>query len=209
MSYRSLLQAGAIRRRGALGLAAVASAALLPLAAAAPAGASTSAGSAAVAPTAASACATAWGTGLKGTRPAALSRTTLTNVRAGQHPCFDRIVIDLSGQLSHKGFNVGYVSQVTQDGSGRVVPLRGKAKLQVVVGAPAYDSKGRPTYKPRNQAELVRASSLKAVRQVAWAGSFEGQTTIGIGVDKRRAFRAFVLDSPSQPDRLVIDIANR
>lgn len=155
------------------------------------------------------ACSTRWGSGAKGPRVVTLSRTTLRDVRAGSHPCFDRIVLDVSSRLSDKGYRVGYVSQVRQDGSGEVVPLRGRAKLQVTLGAPAYDSNGRPTYVPRNPRELVRASSLKAVKQVAWGGSFEGQTTLGVGVDRSRAFRAFVLHSRTGPDRLVIDIANR
>ena len=155
------------------------------------------------------ACATRWGTGAKGPRIVTLSRTTLTGVRAGAHPCFDRLVVDLSGHLSHRGFRVGYVRAVEQDGSGDAVPLRGRAKLKVAIGAPAHDAKGRATYVPRNPRELVRTSSLKAVKQVAWAGSFEGQSTIGVGVDRARAFRAFVLDSTTGPDRLVIDIATR
>ncbi len=155
------------------------------------------------------ACSTRWGTGAKGPRIVTLSRTTLTGVRAGAHPCFDRIVVDLSSQLSHRGFRVGYVRAVEQDGSGDVVSLRGQAKLRVVVGAPAHDANGRPTYVPRHPPELVRSSSLRAVKQVAWAGSFEGQTTIGVGVDRARSFRAFVLDSTTGPDRLVIDIATR
>ncbi len=159
--------------------------------------------------TSTTACATRWGTGAKGPRIVTLSRTTLTGVRAGAHPCFDRIVVDLSSRLSHRGFRVGYVRIVQQDGSGDVVPLRGRAKLQVVVGAPAHDTKGRATYVPRNPRELVRTSSPKAVTQVAWAGSFEGQSTIGVGIDRARAFRAFVLDSTTGPDRLVIDIATR
>ncbi|MDO5712621.1 MAG: hypothetical protein Q4P32_12920 [Micrococcales bacterium] len=159
-------------------------------------------------PAATSACSTSWGTGAKGPAALTLSRTTLKNVRAGQHPCFDRIVVDVSSQLSHRGYRVGYVSAVHQEGSGNVVALRGRAKLEVVVGAPAYDSKGRSTYKPRNPRELVRASALRAVKQVAWAGSFEGQSTMGVGVDRRRPFRVYVLDSRTAPDRLVIDIAN-
>ncbi len=59
----------------------------------------------------------------------------LTNVRTGRHACFDRLVVDVRGRAP--GYDVRYVSNVTQDGSGFVVPLRGGAKLEVVVRAPA------------------------------------------------------------------------
>src|SRR5690606_34232437 len=50
-----------------------------------------------------------------------------TGVRAGQHECFDRMVIDINGKV--RGFDVRYVSSVKRDGSGAVVPLRGAADL--------------------------------------------------------------------------------
>ncbi len=153
-------------------------------------------------------CATAWGTGAKGTLPVALGRDHLVGVRAGRQACFDRIVLDLDGALATRGYSVRYVRSVQEDGSGRTVALRGRAALQVVVGAPAYDTKGRETIKVPNRAEVVSTRGLRAVKQVAWAGSFEGQTTLGIGVDQRRPMRAFVLDGGTG-GRLVIDVAHR
>lgn len=41
-------------------------------------------------------------------------------------------------------------------------------------------------------------------RQVAWTGSLEGYTTIGLGVRARLPFRVFRLDN-----HLVIDVAHR
>ena len=45
-------------------------------------------------------------------------------------------------------------------------------------------------------------------RQVAWAGSFEGQSTIGLGVRARLPFRVLVLDGPGDDARLVVDVAH-
>ena len=59
---------------------------------------------------------------------------------------FDRLVFELSGPS--QGYRVEYVSQVTQDGSGEPVPLRGGAFLQVVLASPAYDENGQSTYRP-------------------------------------------------------------
>ena len=137
----------------------------------------------------------------------ATSVSPLTNVRAGRHTCFDRLVLDFRGDTD--GYRVEYVSAVHQDGSGEVVPLRGGAKLRVIAEAPAYDHNGNPTYTPANRRELVNVAGFTTFRQVAWAGSFEGQTTIGLGVRARLPFRVFTLDGPGSGSRLVIDVAHR
>ncbi|WP_282781700.1 hypothetical protein [Nocardia sp. CC201C] len=129
----------------------------------------------------------------------------LTDIRSGRHECFDRLVLDLNH--SPAGYTVRYVDQVTADGSGQPVPLRGGAFLSILVHAPAYDSEFRPTYSlPADRTCLVDVRGYRTFRQVAWAGSFEGQTTIGLGVRARLPFRVFTLESPG---RVVIDVAHR
>jgi hypothetical protein len=152
-------------------------------------------------------CGLVWGSTAKAAGD--LSAASITNVRTGQHYCFDRMVVDLNGKLD--GYNVRYVAQVTQDGSGFTVPVRGGARLQVTLTAPAYDNNsGRPTYEPRNQAELANVAGYQTFRQVAWAGSFEGQSTIGLGVRARLPFRVFTLAGPGRNQTmLVIDVAHR
>jgi hypothetical protein len=81
--------------------------------------------------------------------------------------------------------------------------------LQIVALAAAYDDVGNPTYRPANASELVDVSGWRTFRQIAWAGSFEGQTTIGLGVRARLPFRVFILDGPGTGSRLVIDVAHR
>ena len=51
-------------------------------------------------------------------------------------------------------------------------------------------------------------SGYRTFRQVAYAGSFEGQTTIGLGVRARLPFRVFTLAGPGSNTRLVIDVAH-
>ncbi|MGA8046624.1 MAG: hypothetical protein WCA30_10230 [Dermatophilaceae bacterium] len=164
---------------------------------------------AAVAPAASAApyCGIVWGSLAKSARP--LSTGAVVGVRSGRHACFDRLVIDLRA-ASRPGYDVRYVSSVHADGSGAVVPLRGGAAIRVMVDAPAYDSQGRATYLPTNRRELVDASGYRTFRQAAWAGSFEGRTTIGLGVRARLPFRAFTLtDSATGTTRLVVDVAHR
>lgn len=136
-----------------------------------------------------------------------MSTAELVNVRAGRHPCFDRLVLDFRGDID--GHLVSYVPSVRHDGSGRLVPLRGGARLEIVATGPAYTPSGNPTYQPENQRQLVNVSGWDTFRQVAWAGSFEGQTTIGLGVRARLPFRVFILDGPGTGSRLVVDVAHR
>ncbi|MFE3360898.1 hypothetical protein ACFXOQ_37740, partial [Streptomyces californicus] len=76
---------------------------------------------------------------------------------------------------------------------------------QVTVLAPAHDDAGASTYLPSNRSDLVNVNGYQTFRQVAWAGSFEGQTTLGLGVRARLPFRVFTLEGPS---RVVIDVAH-
>ncbi|MDP9983378.1 hypothetical protein J2W14_002799 [Pseudarthrobacter oxydans] len=149
-------------------------------------------------------CGLVWGSLMK--TDAAMSQAQVTNVRTGQHYCFDRLVLDLNGPVA--GYTVRYVPQVTQDGSGFPVPLRGQAFLQVTANAPAYDENGNATYKPAEPKELSNVSGYQTFRQVAWAGSYEGYSSLGLGVRARLPFRVFTLDGPAAGSRLVVDVAH-
>jgi hypothetical protein len=50
---------------------------------------------------------------------------------------------------------------------------------------------------------------FRTFRQVAFLGTFEGYTTIGLGVRARLPFRVFVLPGPGSGSRVVIDVAHR
>ncbi|WP_424189528.1 AMIN-like domain-containing (lipo)protein [Actinokineospora sp. G85] len=151
----------------------------------------------------AQACAVTWGSQPKNAAPTA--RGHVTDVRGAPSPCYDRLVVDL-GPASGDGYRVEYVLSLTEDPTGDPVPLRGGAVLRVVAESPAYDDAGNPTYTPANRAELVDVTGWPTLRQVAWAGSFEGQTTIGVGARARLPFRAFTLTGPP---RLVVDVAHQ
>jgi hypothetical protein len=62
------------------------------------------------------------------------------------------------------------------------------ARLEIRLSAPAYDD-GRPTLRFSDRRELSRVRGYRTFRQVALAGSFEGQTTLGLGVRARLPFR--------------------
>ncbi|MFC7490071.1 MULTISPECIES: AMIN-like domain-containing (lipo)protein [unclassified Knoellia] len=141
-------------------------------------------------------CGITWGSLAKTNQT--MNATTLTGLRAGRHACFDRLVIDHKGKAT--GYDVRYVSVVTQDGSGFPVPVAGGAALQVV------DRAARYTTAPA----MPNVTGFTTFRQVKWAGSFEGQSTVALGVRARLPFRAFTInDTATGTSRLVIDVAHQ
>ena len=132
---------------------------------------------------------------------------TLVRVRSGRHDCFDRLVLDINGRVA--GYDVRYVSAVLAEGSGDAMPVRGGAAIAIVVKATSYDANtGRPVYTPPDPAELTDVNGFQTLRQVAWAGSFEGQSTIALGVRAQLPFRTFILTGPGTGSMLVVDIAH-
>jgi hypothetical protein len=156
-------------------------------------------------PSAAASCSVTWGS--LGKTDARFSTAPITTARAGQHACYDRFVVELAGG-PQAGWYVRYVSQVTQPGSGAVIPVRGGARLQLSLHAPAYNSAGQPTYNPQNPREAVSVAGFRTFRQVAYAGSFEGYTDFGLGVRARLPFRVFALAGPGTHTRIVVDVAH-
>jgi hypothetical protein len=149
-------------------------------------------------------CGLEWGSQAK-TGPG-MSTASVTNVRTGQQDCFDRMVIDLNGPV--KGYTVGYVTEIIQDPTGFPITVYGNARLQVTVNAPSYDGNGNVTYNPAAKAELSNVAGYQTFRQVVYAGSFEGSTSIGLGVRARLPFRVFALDGPGSGSRLIVDVAH-
>jgi hypothetical protein len=151
--------------------------------------------------TAAGACAPlpwpGWGTGLQ--VRSASSTAPVYLVRAGRHECSDRVVFHLNGP-DPVGYSVRYVDLVREDGSGRAVP---------VAGQDSHGYVGKVLAEPRadfyTPAQLASWSSLREVR---YAGSFEGQTTIAVGVRARVPFHVVtLLDSSGHYRSVVLDIA--
>ncbi|GGX96360.1 hypothetical protein GCM10010358_57650 [Streptomyces minutiscleroticus] len=151
------------------------------------------------------ACPTGWGSGIKsgtgtGTAP-------LGNITTGRHDCFDRMVLSAPGAGEKDiGYHVQYVRRLHQDGSGRYIPVGGGAVIEVRVGAPSYDPQtGSPTYPGRVAKPLpgVDVTGYRTFRDTRFAGSFEGDTQVGLGVRTRLPFRVTQL-----PDRIVVDVAH-
>jgi hypothetical protein len=117
------------------------------------------------------------------------------------HGCFDRLVIDMSGG-KRPPFSARYVKRIVADPSGKVLKVRGHAKILITVRGPA----GRH-YHP-NAVNLTDVSGFKTFRQVRGAGSFERVTSIGLGVRAKLPFRVFELGSSQSAWRIVVDVAH-
>ncbi|WP_446663573.1 AMIN-like domain-containing (lipo)protein [Flexivirga sp. B27] len=181
-----------MRSKAALAVCGLTAATVIPLATSGPA-------------QAAPYCGITWGS--TGKVAAALTSDTVRGVRSGRHTCYDRLVIDLSGYGHSTGYTVRYVSSV-HGPSGAPVSLAGGARIQIDVNAAASDAQGRPTYRPADPRHVVNVAGYRTFRQVAYVASFEGRSTLGLGVRARLPMRAFVIQDPGG-QRLVIDVAHR
>ena len=160
-------------------------------------------------PAAAAHCTNTWGSLAKsGTHDP--GGDTLRDVRAGEHACYDRLVFDLADAQGFTAYSVRY-GTAYHEGSGAPIPLRG-TDMQIVLHTHAWDPEtGAPTFTPASRTDVVDVRGFSTFRQVAWGGSFENTTTIGLGVRARLPFRVTVLPgAPGHPDgaRVVIDVAH-
>jgi hypothetical protein len=140
-------------------------------------------------PAQAASCSTSWGSTAE--RLTNNNHGTLVGIRSGRHTCFDRLVLDLN--RNDLGYRVAYVSTVYTQGQGAPMALRGGARLEIV-------SQSMVTKRP----VLPSVAGYTTFRQVGFGGSFEGYSTIGLGVRAKLPFRAF-----RTTNKLVIDVAHR
>jgi len=135
-------------------------------------------------------CPTGWGSLPKVN--SAASQAHITTVRAGTNECYDRLVFDINGP--NPGWSVRYVNTVFAEGTGNPLPVTGGAKLELIIRS-LSDTTRMPS-----------VSGFPTFRSVVYGGSFEGQTTVGLGVRARLPMRVFTLTNPS---RVVVDVAHK
>jgi hypothetical protein len=142
-----------------------------------------------------------------------MSPSALYLTRIGRHACYDRVVFDINGPQA-VSVVARYVPVVRADGSGRRVPVPGRAALEVIVRAPMLgtDSQGHQPWRkvPRIGQNIIapsRISGWSSLRAVKFAGSFEGQTTMAVGVRERFLFRVWVR-SERHYQHVVLDVSH-
>jgi hypothetical protein len=134
----------------------------------------------------------------------------LTDVRVGAHGCYERVTFEFKPQTGEADGPVAWhaayeAAPITEDGSGRTVPVKGAAYLVVRFSAAGADlsQEGAPaTY--TGPASLEAADTTR-IRQVRRIGDFEGVLTWVIGIDQQRPFRVMTQDNPA---RVVLDVGD-
>ena len=139
--------------------------------------------------------------GLVAATPASATSTpTLTAIRTGQHPGFDRVVLDLSAGATPSA-SYRHVDELIEDASGEIAWLTGEYFVAVRVSpAAAHNDAGVSTYSGPTK---FRTRNLRNVMAVAVTGDFEGVLSIGLGTRTRTWVRVFTLTGPN---RVVIDV---
>ena len=134
--------------------------------------------------------------------PSQDARLTVSAVRLAAHAGFDRVVFELGG-AGMPGWDVRYVEEATQDGSGALVPVAGEAVLQVRISGAGYPfDTGVEEYAA--EAPLT-AAGTGSVTEVVFAATYEGVTSAFVGTQDARPFRAYLLQDPT---RLVVEVAH-
>ncbi|WP_344481862.1 AMIN-like domain-containing (lipo)protein [Nonomuraea monospora] len=124
----------------------------------------------------------------------------VTAVRYAAHATYDRLVVDLKGDIP--GYSVKWVDEFVQDGSGKPLGVHGGAYLQLTLfPANAHDDQGRPTW----AGGPVYQAGLDNLTGVVRTGDFEGRVGIGLVLGRRAPFQVTEKGSPS---RLVLDVAH-
>lgn len=132
----------------------------------------------------------------------------LTELRAGQHDCYDRIAF--APESGTAGVHAEYVDEVVNPWSGEVVPVEGDAATAVTIGAPVHDpDTGEPTWDLSGPENLVDTSGFDTIEQVAYVGSSEGETVLAIGVRARLPMQVDVRHPNDGGDISYIDVAHR
>lgn len=127
---------------------------------------------------------------------------TVTDIRTGVHPGFDRVVFDLDGTgTGTPGWDVRYVPEAVDDGSGHPVDVAGDSILAVrISGTAAPTDSGVPGA----DRTPIRPAGAEAVEEIRYRSWFEGYSTAFVGIDgAERPFRAFLL---TDPVRVVLDV---
>ncbi|GIF09176.1 AMIN-like domain-containing (lipo)protein [Actinoplanes siamensis] len=119
----------------------------------------------------------------------------IERVRYATHDGYDRVVLDIPGALP--GYTVEYVTELRQDGSGRVVTIPGKAFLLLVLHpAQAHRDDGAVTVTGTHRIDLPGITSYAVV------GDYEGYVSFALGLPAKKGFRVGELSG-----RIYVDVA--
>jgi hypothetical protein len=129
------------------------------------------------------------------------SLVTVTDVRTGEHDGYDRVVLEVDGEGT-PGWDVRYVEEAVQEGSGDLVDVAGAAVLQVTVTGVGYPyDTGVDEFAPGGPVP----GPGTGVTEVVFGATFEGTAQALIGTTGESPFRVYLLDGPT---RIVVEVAH-
>lgn len=121
----------------------------------------------------------------------------LDNIRAGRHEGFDRVVFDFTDGAD-PGWQIDYVAEPLQQGSGLPVEMDGDTFLHVMFTNTTYPFE----LGMENAFEPGNYPGAGVVKEIAYTGIFEGYTEAYIGLDEELPYSVTLLHHPT---RVVID----
>lgn len=140
-------------------------------------------------------------TGPETAEPSADARVTVRDVRLGGHEGHDRVVFETGG-TGVPGWDVRYVDEASEPGSGRPVEVAGDAVLQVQITGAGYPyDTGVEEY----AGGPLTGTGTAAVEEVVFGATYEGITTAFIGTGSQAPFRVHLLEDPV---RVVVEVAH-
>ena len=142
-----------------------------------------------------------------------LSYGVISNVRSGQHDCYDRLVFDVQGPVG--GYKVQYDPDHTMYSTSGDYP-RGGAYLMiwinnVVVPRPAPSHASTAVVNPDEVTDVTGYRTFRQVKELIYGPQgLNGPAgdLFALGVRARLPFRVITLDGPGANSRLVIDVAH-
>ena len=134
----------------------------------------------------------------------------LTDVRVGVHECYERVTFELKPQQGEADGPVGWRARyepgpITEDGSGRVVSVKGAAFLVVTMTAAGADLSQESAPATYTGPASLEAAGATRIQQVRRTGDFEAVLTWVIGLDRQRPFRVTTQEGPA---RVIVDVGD-
>ena len=133
--------------------------------------------------------------------PKSLGNFVPTGVRVGAHDGFTRVVIDMEGE-GEPGWFTSYTDSPAQQASGKPVEVQGNTFLNLGIEGTPWPSTPELKEKYMQPGTTPGAGVVSAVH---YTTTFEAQTQLIIGLEKKTAYSVTYLKDPS---RVVIDFQN-
>jgi hypothetical protein len=134
----------------------------------------------------------------------------LTDVRVGAHDCYERVTFEFRPQAGDADGPVAWKAAyepppITEDASGRKVPVKGAAFLVVHMTASGADLTKEAAPDTYTGPTSIQAAGTTRIQEVRRTGDFEAVLSWVIGLDRKRPFH---VTSEGGPARVVIDIGD-